>query len=220
MLQERSCIFKRANSDTSSRCSSACGESSYSQSLPSLLSLSFPPCPSRTAWTRVRFAPPVHPRAENADYAPRNWRYRWILLDGSLSTIYLCVFAAIAWLWRPTRDNVQFSMSQELAQDEAEADAEDFEIDALERGEEGDESIGMGHMPLRDHDEDDDDEEEADEEERVGVVKQNGRREVGEENVVFQMGEDSDDEEEASDRGAREDKKGDMDGDHRSDQDD
>lgn len=35
------------------------------------------------------------------DYAPRNWKYRWILLDGSLATIYLLVFMAVAWLWRP-----------------------------------------------------------------------------------------------------------------------
>jgi hypothetical protein len=35
------------------------------------------------------------------DYAPRNWRYRWILLDGSLALIYLMVFMAVAWLWRP-----------------------------------------------------------------------------------------------------------------------
>jgi len=35
------------------------------------------------------------------DYAPRNWRYRWILLDGSLALIYLMVFIAVAWLWRP-----------------------------------------------------------------------------------------------------------------------
>lgn len=35
------------------------------------------------------------------DYAPRNWRYRWIMLDGSLATIYLLVFSAMAWLWRP-----------------------------------------------------------------------------------------------------------------------
>jgi len=35
------------------------------------------------------------------DYAPRNWRYRWILLDGSLALIYLMVFMAVSWLWRP-----------------------------------------------------------------------------------------------------------------------
>jgi hypothetical protein len=35
------------------------------------------------------------------DYAPRNWKYRWILLDASLALIYLAAFAAISWLWRP-----------------------------------------------------------------------------------------------------------------------
>jgi hypothetical protein len=35
------------------------------------------------------------------DYAPRNWKYRWILLDASLAIIYLAAFAAISWLWRP-----------------------------------------------------------------------------------------------------------------------
>lgn len=35
------------------------------------------------------------------DYAPRNWRWRWVLLDGSLAGIYLGAFAAVAWLWRP-----------------------------------------------------------------------------------------------------------------------
>ncbi|RSH94248.1 hypothetical protein EHS25_004051 [Saitozyma podzolica] len=119
------------------------------------------------------------------DYAPRNWRFRWILLDGSLSTIYLVVFASIAWLWRPTRDNVRFSMSQELAQDEADADAEDYEIDALESG--------RLHQRLPTGEEDGDDRD-GDEEESKGLV--NGRHKVGEENVVFAMGEDSDEEDE------------------------
>jgi hypothetical protein len=64
------------------------------------------------------------------DYAPRNWRWRWLLLDASLAVIYLLTFTAVAWLWRPTDNNVRFAMSQELAQDEA--DAEDYEIDSLE----------------------------------------------------------------------------------------
>ncbi|WVR04155.1 hypothetical protein IAU60_001154 [Kwoniella sp. DSM 27419] len=106
------------------------------------------------------------------DYAPNNWKYRWILLDGSLATIYLCAFAAIAWLWRPNRDNVQFSMSQELAQDEAEADAEDYEIDSLEAGR------AHGMRPLNGEDDD----------EHVGLV---GERDN---NVVFAMGDDSDEE--------------------------
>ncbi|WWD16902.1 hypothetical protein CI109_101334 [Kwoniella shandongensis] len=110
------------------------------------------------------------------DYAPNNWKYRWILLDGSLATIYLFAFAAIAYLWRPTRDNVRFSTSQELATDEAEADAEDYEIGDLENG--------GRHQPLGQHDDEDDEEHKA-------FV---GGRGVGEENVVFAMGEDSDEE--------------------------
>ncbi|ODN97486.1 major facilitator protein [Cryptococcus wingfieldii CBS 7118] len=121
------------------------------------------------------------------DYTPSSWKYRWILLDGSLATIYLLAFAAIAYLWRPTRDNLQFSMSQELAQDEADADAEDYEFDALDL--ESGRGRGMGHQPLG---QDDDDEEEEDV--RKGLVR--GTHGVGEENVVFAMGDDSDEEEE------------------------
>ena len=69
-------------------------------------------------------------------------------------------------------------MSQELAQDEAEADAEDYEIDNLENG----------HRQLASHDDDDDNGEEV-----HGPVK--GRD--GEEHVVFAMGEDSDDEDDS-----------------------
>lgn len=74
-------------------------------------------------------------------------------------------------------------MSQELAQDEAEADAEDYEIDALENGR----GRGLGgHQQLSQHDDED-----YGEDERKGLVR-NG---VGEENVVFAMGDDSDEEE-------------------------
>ncbi|KAI9632189.1 major facilitator protein [Dioszegia hungarica] len=125
------------------------------------------------------------------DYAPRNWRWRWVLLDGSLAGIYLGAFAAVAWLWRPTRDNVRFAMSQELAQDENEADAEDYEIDSLERGTH--QRLGTGD----DIDDGDDDGEEG------GRKGQSGVGSVREENVVFQMGEDSDDESEAGGEGGR-----------------
>ncbi|GMK58380.1 hypothetical protein CspeluHIS016_0504120 [Cutaneotrichosporon spelunceum] len=71
------------------------------------------------------------------DYAPRNWRWRWVLLDASLALIYLAAFVAIAWLWRPTENNVRFAMSQELAQDEDEAavyELEPHDPDAVETG--------------------------------------------------------------------------------------
>ncbi|EIW66224.1 hypothetical protein TREMEDRAFT_45866 [Tremella mesenterica DSM 1558] len=119
------------------------------------------------------------------DYAPNNWRYRWILLDGSLATIYLLAFSGIAWIWRPVSltflclslsfsdfNNIRFSMSQELAQDEADADAEDYEIGSLEHG--------HSHMPLATEPQDDEE----------GVPLRHG--EHGE--TVFAMGEDSDEE--------------------------
>lgn len=65
------------------------------------------------------------------DYEPSHWRWRWVLLDASLATIYLVVFALIAWLWRPTENNVRFSTSQELAQDDD--DAAEFDVEAYER---------------------------------------------------------------------------------------
>lgn len=66
------------------------------------------------------------------DYAPDTWKTRWWLLDGWLSILYMTVFAAIAFLWRPTGNNTRLAMSDELATDENEA--EDFEIDDLEDG--------------------------------------------------------------------------------------
>ncbi|ORX36229.1 lung seven transmembrane receptor-domain-containing protein [Kockovaella imperatae] len=121
------------------------------------------------------------------DYAPKNWRWRWILLDGSLATIYLCVFSAIAWLWRPTRDNVRFSMSQELAQDEAEADAEDYEFHEMENGREGQ------HQPLNQEDDFDGDLDEDARSLKSAKVRAMGHKGgVGDENVVFAMGDDSD----------------------------
>lgn len=42
------------------------------------------------------------------DYAARNWRYRWILLDASLAGIYLLAFAAVAWIWRPVSLSILF----------------------------------------------------------------------------------------------------------------
>ncbi|KAI5450888.1 hypothetical protein NCC49_002628 [Naganishia albida] len=111
------------------------------------------------------------------DYAPRNWKYRWILLDASLAIIYLAAFAAIAWLWRPSRDNVRFAMSQELAQDEN--DADDYEFGSLE------------NRPVQ-HDDDYD----MDDEQRGFISNGRSHAEDGfkSENVVFALeDEDSDD---------------------------
>lgn len=83
-------------------------------------------------------------------------------------------------------------MSQELAQDEHEADAEDYEIDSLERG---------THQRLGTANDDYEEQEE-------GGNKGLGIGGVREENVVFQMGEDSDDEEEGKYKDARRDEGG------------
>jgi hypothetical protein len=39
------------------------------------------------------------------DYAANSWKYRWWLLDGWLSLLYLAAFWSIAYLWRPTGSN-------------------------------------------------------------------------------------------------------------------
>lgn len=86
-------------------------------------------------------------QSSSEDFAPSVWPYRWFLLDGWMGTLYLAVFGSIAWLWRPTGNNLRLSMSDEIGQDEGMA-GEDFEIgefgqhgdpddddDAAERGE-------------------------------------------------------------------------------------
>ncbi|KAI0034184.1 lung seven transmembrane receptor-domain-containing protein, partial [Vararia minispora EC-137] len=64
------------------------------------------------------------------DYAAKSWQMRWWLLDGWLSLLYFTAFAAIAYLWRPSPHNSRLLMSEELAQDEE--DAEDYDLEALE----------------------------------------------------------------------------------------
>jgi len=65
------------------------------------------------------------------DYAAKSWRVRWWLLDGWLSLLYFFAFGGIAYLWRPSANNSRLLMSDELAQDEE--DAEDYDLDAIER---------------------------------------------------------------------------------------
>lgn len=65
----------------------------------------------------------------NPNYAPETWKTRWILLDGWLAILYLAVFCAVAFLWRPNSNNKRFLMSDELATDEQDA----YDPDALER---------------------------------------------------------------------------------------
>lgn len=139
------------------------------------------------------------------DYAPRNWRWRWILLDASLSLIYLAAFVAIAWLWRPTENNVRFAMSQELAQDEE--DAEDYELDPQHDASGG---ITLEHPDGREyvHGERGSDDNERERLFPAGDGRPPVRKDSGsdagyhaphanDDNVVFAMGDDSDTESDA-----------------------
>jgi len=63
------------------------------------------------------------------DYAAKSWRSRWWLLDGWLALLYLAAFASIAFLWRPSANNRRLAMSDEIAQDEE--DAEDYDLEAI-----------------------------------------------------------------------------------------
>lgn len=65
------------------------------------------------------------------DFGPSTWQTSWILLDGWLGILYLIVFSAIAFLWRPTSNNQRLALSDELPTDEREAD--EFDVDSLER---------------------------------------------------------------------------------------
>jgi hypothetical protein len=94
-------------------------------------------------------------------------------------------------------------MSQELAQDEAEADAEDYEFSNLEGG------LGNGRASRGEDDEygrlrgdGQDDEEDGEEDDRQKYKRTPGlRSEIGEENTVFAL--DDSDDDEASDSGLK-----------------
>lgn len=64
------------------------------------------------------------------DYAANSWKVRWWLLDGWLSLLYFFAFGGIAYMWRPSANNSRLLMSDELAQDDE--DAEDYDLEAIE----------------------------------------------------------------------------------------
>ncbi|TRM65879.1 lung seven transmembrane receptor-domain-containing protein [Schizophyllum amplum] len=112
------------------------------------------------------------------DYSAKSWRSRWWLLDGWLALLYLVAFASISFLWRPSEHNRRLAMSEELAQDEE--DAEDYDLEALERR-------GPGR-PGRDEDDDD-------EATLVGTSRGAPGPVVGEDAVVFEIGDEDEDDE-------------------------
>ncbi|KAJ7070846.1 lung seven transmembrane receptor-domain-containing protein [Mycena amicta] len=116
------------------------------------------------------------------DYSAKSWKMRWWLLDGWLALLYLVAFSSIAYLWRPSANNRRLAMSDEIAQDEE--DAEDYDL----------ESMGQrARIP----DEDDDD---------TATLVGSRRGPVADDHVVFEIGDEdggSDDEEEAKKRRRR-----------------
>ncbi|KAJ7170074.1 lung seven transmembrane receptor-domain-containing protein [Mycena filopes] len=117
------------------------------------------------------------------DYSAKSWRVRWWLLDGWLALLYLVAFSAISYLWRPSANNRRLAMSDEIAQDEE--DAEDYDL----------ESMGQ-HGRLQDEDDDD--------AATLVGTRRGGHDVVADDNVVFEIGdEDDDDEEEAKKRRRR-----------------
>jgi hypothetical protein len=111
------------------------------------------------------------------DYTAKTWRYRWWLLDGWLALLYLTGFVAIAFLWRPSENNRRLSMSDELAQDEA--DAEDYDLESMQH-----------RSQMRDDDEDDD------AATLVGGRPGHNNPALNDE-IVFEIGDEDDDDEEA-----------------------
>lgn len=87
----------------------------------------------------------------NQDFIPKTWKYRWLLLDGLLSILYLIVFSAIAWSWRPTGNNRNLGLSDELPTFDGGEDGDDVEEEDLDEAEEFEveDTEGSGSKPLR-----------------------------------------------------------------------
>lgn len=60
-----------------------------------------------------------------------------------MSLLYFAVFAAVAWLWRPSDNNRRLAMSDELATDED--DLQDVEFDHLNHNKDDDDEE-QGHL--------------------------------------------------------------------------
>lgn len=110
------------------------------------------------------------------DYAGRTWRVRWWLLDGWLALLYLVSFIAISFLWRPTANNRRLAMSDEIAQEDEEA--EDYDLESIQ---------------LRSQQRDDDDDAAT----LVGG-RPGGPDTISEDHVVFEIGDEDDEDDDAS----------------------
>ncbi|CDS01604.1 hypothetical protein [Sporisorium scitamineum] len=117
-------------------------------------------------------------------FAPNTWQYRWFLLDGWLALLYFAVFSAIAWVWRPTGNNMRLAMSDELATDD-DPTAEGYEVDTFAaRGPDGPDS----------DDEDDDIE--------AKKTSQGNVRGAPNSDVVFEIGDEEDEADQSRDSAA------------------
>lgn len=126
------------------------------------------------------------------DFSPNVWPYRWFLLDGWMGTLYLAVFGSIAWLWRPTGQNLRLSMSDEIGQDEG-FDGEDYEIG--EFGQHGgpdddDEEASTAKPGSRGDTEGTASAGTATGRQSAAVQGRSGAGAVGDDEVVFEIGED------------------------------
>lgn len=75
-------------------------------------------------------------------FPAKSWKWRWLLLDGWLSILYMLVFFSVAFLWRPTGTNRRLALSDELPMSDRDEDDEAaalFELpdDEAERDEAG-----------------------------------------------------------------------------------
>ncbi|ORY94013.1 lung seven transmembrane receptor-domain-containing protein, partial [Syncephalastrum racemosum] len=98
------------------------------------------------------------------DWAARNWKWRWFILDGMLNLVYFAVFMTIVVLWRPTDNNARYGLMQ-LSQDEEEAMDLDTQL----------------------HDDDDDDDD-------ARPPSYSRRPREGHDAAIFDLGHDSEDE--------------------------
>ncbi|KAF5352637.1 hypothetical protein D9756_005992 [Leucocoprinus leucothites] len=105
------------------------------------------------------------------DFEAKQWKVRWWLLDGWLALLYLFAFGCIAYLWRPSENNRRLAMSDEIAQDEN--DAEDYDLESLTH-----------RQRLRDDDDDD-----------ATLVGGRHVPSVADDQVVFEIGDEDEDEE-------------------------
>lgn len=60
------------------------------------------------------------------DFDARVWQYAWFLQDGWSALLYLFLFVAIVYRWRPDPSNRLLALSEQIATDEDEAEA--FEL--------------------------------------------------------------------------------------------